>query len=445
MNTLDMTPETSLEDVKESASEAAVEKYQTGFGNEFETEAIAGALPIGQNSPQQLPLGLVSELVSATTFSAARAFNRRTYMFRARPSANASRLTILKMQDWQTPPLGAALDPNDYAWTQFARPKEQADFVDGMHSLCGNGSPTLQLGMSMHVYLINRSMVDTAFSNADGEMLIIPEQGSLRVVTELGVLVVGPGALALIPKGIKIRVELKSDWARGFVCENYGAPFRLPDLGLLGSNALANAADFQAPVAAYEVREHSYRLLHKFGGNLWTATLDHSPFDVVAWRGTLAPFRYDMHRFAAIGTATFDHPDPSVYCALTSPSDAVTGPNADFMVLPPRWIVAEHTLRVPGFHRNCVTEFAGFLGAPDGPDAIGSMLHNNWVPHGPGAELFERSRCEELSPQKITGQPGFMVESRFPMGLTEYAMNAPEARPDYINRWGGFKKSFVAR
>jgi homogentisate 1,2-dioxygenase len=418
--------------------------YQHGFGNEFQSEALPGALPVGQNSPQRAPLGLVSELVSGTTFSAARASNRRTYLFRIRPSTSPARFEKMSSSTFLTPPYEVVCDPNDYAWSQFECSSTPADFVESLRTICGNGSPRMQVGMSMHVYRATRSMRAKVFSDADGEMLIIPQKGMLRLVTELGVLAIAPSEVALIPKGIKFRVELDSGRASGFVCENYGAPFRLPDMGLLGSNGLANTIDFMTPVAAYEDVDTPVQLVHKFGGSLWTTELDHSPLDVVAWRGNLAPCKYDMRHFVAVGSVTIDHLDPSIYCALTSPSDPVAGPNAEFMVLPPRWNVAERTLPAPGFHRNCVTEFAGFLGAPDGPGAIGSILHNSWVPHGPTTALFEGARTASLAPQKIAGHPTFMIESRFPMELTQFAVSAPGRHLDHASRWGGFTKRFPA-
>jgi homogentisate 1,2-dioxygenase len=430
-----------------TATEPSVrnKKYLQGFGNELQSEAVAGALPLGQNSPQNVPFGLVSELVSGTTFSAPRALNRRTYMFRIRPSTAQGRYHRLDSGLFWTPPLSVPPDPNDYAWTQFQVFTARVDFIDGIRTLCGNGTPLMQTGMAIHVYCATASMVDRVFMNADGEFLIVPQLGALRIPTELGVIVVSPGEFALIPRGIKFRVEIPDGRARGYICENYGPGFRLPELGVIGSNGLANASDFQIPVAAYEDRETPTQLVRKFGGNLWVAELSHSPLNVVAWRGSLTPCKYDMNRFVALGTATIDHPDPSIYCALTSPSDSVMGPNVELMVLPPRWTVAERTLRVPGFHQNCVTEFAAFLPAPDSPTVIGSLLHNNWVPHGPSTDQFEQGRVASLQPERIGGAASVMFESRFPVGLTEYAVATEESRPDYVDRWGGFKRRFLSQ
>jgi homogentisate 1,2-dioxygenase len=290
-------------------------------------------------------------------------------------------------------------------------------------------------------------MHDRVFLNADGEMLILPDLGALRIFTEFGVLQIRPGELALIPKGIKFRVELLGPEARGFVCENYGLPFRLPELGVMGSNGLANAGDFLAPVAAFEDKDTPTQLVQKYCGNMWAMELAHCPLDVVAWRGNLTAFKYDMHRFVSLGTITVDHPDPSIYCALTSPSDSIAGPNADFMVLAPRWLVAERTFRPPGFHRNCVAEFAAILQGEKGssgpaPPAGGAILHNNAVPHGPDVTTFESARIAGLAPQKVEDILMFILESRFPIQITEFAYQAQEAIPDPSIRWRGFVKRF---
>jgi homogentisate 1,2-dioxygenase len=421
--------------------------YQIGFGNEFETEAEPGALPSGQNSPQRPALGLVSELVSGTTFAAPRALNRRTYMFRIRPSVVHGAFEQVDAGRIVSAPFSAAPNPNQMRWRAFDCPADPTTFVEGLFTLCGNGDVKAQAGIAIHAYTCNRSMQSQAFSNADGEMLIVPQLGGLRLVTELGILECISGEFAVIPRGIKFRVELRDEEARGYVCENYGLPFRLPELGLIGSVGLANAYDFRIPTAAYEDIEASTEWLHKFGGNLWRSALAHSPFDVVAWRGNNVPYKYDMRRFMAMGTVAVDHPDPSIYCALTSPSDPVGGGNADLMILPERWLVAEHTFRPPGFHRNSVAEFLSIVsGKHDGKSASfapgGASLHNNWAPHGPDAATVERGRTAELAPQKLQDTLVFMIESRYPLQLTAAALDAPERQLDYTDGWKGFIKRF---
>ena len=414
--------------------------YQTGFGNELESEAVAGALPLGQNSPQQHPLGLFSELISGTTFSAPRALNRRTYLFRVRPSVIHGRFVPTAHPTFLTPPLGLPPSPNQLRWDPWPMPSDPTDFLDGIATICGNGAPSGQQGMAIHVYRANRPMTDRFFVNADGEMLLIPDRGGLEVATEMGRMEVHPGELALVPRGVRFRADPIDADARGFICENYGLPFRLPELGLIGSNGLANAADFQIPEAAFEVREQPCTLINKFDGHFWSAALPHSPLDVVAWRGSYVPYKFDMRRFVAMGTATVDHPDPSIFCALTSPSDDVLGGNADLMVLPPRWAVAEHSFRPPGFHRNCVAEFLAIVvgqheAKASGFQPGGTSLHNHWAAHGPDAETYELGRVASQAPRKIDGSLVFMIETRRPLQLSPMAAEAPQLQPSYADGW----------
>jgi homogentisate 1,2-dioxygenase len=422
-------------------------QYQLGLANEFASEAIAGALPQGQNSPQKLPFGLVSELVSGTTFSAPRTLNRRSYLFRIRPSTVANPFQRLENGGFLTPPLPIEPYPGALRWGPADTPATPTDFLQSLLTVCGNGSPKSQSGMALHIYNANASMKACAFANADGEMLIVPQQGNILVVTELGRLDVAPGEFLLVPKGMKIRVELPGEASRGLVCENYGLPFVLPALGLIGSHGLANAIDFQSPVAAFEDDDGPVQLVHKFAGNLWATELDHSPFDVVAWRGNWAPAKYDMQRFAAMGTVGVDHPDPSIYCALTSPSNHIAGGNVDVMVLPPRWMVAEHTFRPPGYHRNAVAEIMTLIQGTSESRASafppGSLsVHNPWTPHGPDVKTFEAARNAPLQPMKIEGALMFMLETRYPLELAPLAMDAPFRQSKPAQGWGGFRKRF---
>jgi homogentisate 1,2-dioxygenase len=423
-------------------------RYQLGFGNDFETEAEPGALPVGQNSPQIVKFGLVSELVSGTTFSAPRALNRRTYLFRIRPSVAHGIFEPIEHKSLVSAPFSTPANPNQLRWGAFCIGDEPANFTDSLFTICGNGDVNSQFGLAIHAYACNRSMRDQAFSNADGEMLLLPQLGSLRLVTEMGILECSPGELAVVPRGIKFRAELMDSQARGYVCENYGVPFRLPELGLIGSVGLANAYDFRVPVAAYEDLDVPTEWIHKFGGNLWRSQLDHSPFDVVAWRGNNTPYKFDMRRFVAMGTVTVDHPDPSIYCALTSPSDPVAGGNADLMILPERWLVAEHTFRPPGFHRNSVAEFLSIItGKHDakGSDFApgGASLHNNWAPHGPDMVTLDRGRVATLAPQKLEGTIVFMIESRYPLHVTAAGLASPERQVNYTDSWKGYRKRFA--
>lgn len=432
-----------------SVADTAVDEltYQSGFGNEFACEALQGALPRGQSSPQRPPYGLYAECLSGTSFTMPRALNRRTWTYRIHPSANARPLRHRDSGLWRTAPLPGGWLPNPLRWSPFAFPDEPVDFVDGLATLCANGDPEAQTGIAIHVYRANRSMVDRAFYCADGELLLIPESGNLRVVTELGVLHVVPREFLLVPRGMRFRVELPEGRARGYVCENYGAPFRLPELGPIGTNGLANARDFQYPVAAYDDNGRGCEIIAKAGGQLWAGELDHSPFDVVAWYGSLAPCKYDLANFMTLSTASYDHPDPSIYTVLTSPSEVPGTANVDFCALTPRWMVAEHTFRPPYFHRNVMTEFMGLIqGAHEakvgGFVPGGASLHNAGVAHGPDTQTFARACIAELEPQKFAGSYAFMLETRSPLRLTGFAAQAPELQSDYAECWGGLDSRF---
>lgn len=430
-----------------AVSAGSVLQYQYGFGNRFSSEAMSGVLPLGQNGPQKPAYGLFSELISGSTFTAPRHLNQSTYVFRVRPSVVSADFEPIRSGDFLTPPLEIPPYPGALRWGPREQDSVRGDFLDGIFTICGNGSPKVQSGMAFHVYNATQSMVNRAFVNTDGEMLILPQTGALRVVTELGIVDVTPGDLVLIPRGLKIRVELIDQSARGFVCENFGLPFVLPELGLLGSHGLANAVDFAVPVAAYEEKRTEYQVVQKYCGNLWASHLDYSPFDVVAWRGNWAPSKYDMRLFAAMGSSTVDHPDPSIFCALSSPSSNVAGGNLDFMILPPRWIVAEHTFRPPGFHRNTVAELLGLIYGSHESRASkfppGSFsLHNNWTAHGPDVKTFEVARNAQLKPAKIDDALVFLVESRFPFECTKGAMQCPERQRDCVQSWDGFRVRF---
>jgi homogentisate 1,2-dioxygenase len=426
--------------------------YQPGFGNHFVTEALEGALPQGQNSPQIVPHGLYAELLSGTAFTAPRAENRRTWVYRIRPSAAHNRpfkqldQPLLKSAPFDD----IAAPPTQLRWNPFAFPSEPKDFVEGLLTLAGNGDTGMQAGMAAHIYLANRSMKQKAFYNADGEMLIVPQQGALLLVTELGTLHVAPLEIAVIPRGIRFRVELPDGQARGYVCENYGPPFRLPELGPIGSNGLANPRDFLAPVAAFEDKEIPYQLIAKFAGRLWALETKYSPFDVAGWHGNLTPYKYDLANFMVIGSISFDHPDPSIYTVLTSPSDQVGTANVDFVPFAPRWLVTEHTFRPPWFHRNAMTEFMGLIYGQY--DAIaegflpgGASLHNSWSAHGPDAETHKRATTEELKPRKIMDSMAFMFESRYIMRPTRFAMESGELQHDYYECWQGLQGRFERR
>ena len=422
--------------------------YQSGFGNEFATEAVPGALPVGQNAPQKHPLGLYTEQLSGTPFTAPRAANRRTWTYRIRPSVTHRPYEEIDCRLIRSGPfLEVPSTPNQLRWDPLPLPAETTDFVDGIVTLGGNGDPAMHLGVAIHLYAANASMKDRFFYSADGELLIVPQLGPLCLHTELGILDVSPGEICLIPRGIKFRVELTDKHARGYICENYGLPFRLPELGAIGANGLANARDFLAPAAAYEDQDGEFHITAKFLGRLWSAFIDHSPLDVVAWHGNYAPCKYDLARFNCINTVSFDHPDPSIYTVLTSPSSIPGTANCDFAIFPPRWMVANHTFRPPWFHRNLMNEFMGLVfGAYDakaeGFVPGGASLHNCMAGHGPDAETFERASNAELKPQYLDNTLAFMFETHFVVRPTEFAMNARILQHEYFECWQGLRKRF---
>jgi homogentisate 1,2-dioxygenase len=424
-------------------------KYQSGFGNEFATEAHPGALPQGQNAPQRAPLGLYTEQISGTAFTLPRALNRRTWSYRIRPSVmhepyrEYERTTLMRSGPFTEVPT----PPNQMRWNPLPEPAANTDFVDGIVTLGGNGDVAMQDGVGIHLYTANASMQDRFFYNADGEMLILPQQGRLTLRTELGILDAAPGELAVIPRGIKMRVELLDGAARGYICENYGLGFRLPDLGPIGANGLANSRDFLTPVAAYEDREGSFEVIAKFLGKLWRAQFDHSPLDVVAWHGNYAPYKYDMARFNCINTVSFDHPDPSIFTVLTSPSGLPGTANVDFVIFPPRWMVAEHTFRPPWFHRNMMNEFMGLIlgqydAKAEGFVPGGASLHNCMSGHGPDTETFARASRAELKPHYIDGTLAFMFETRLPVRPTRFALEEKILQHEYYECWQGLKRNF---
>jgi homogentisate 1,2-dioxygenase len=424
-------------------------QYQTGFGNEFATEAVPGALPREQNAPQRVAHGLYAEQLSGTAFTAPRAANRRTWVYRIRPAAvhrpfaridNGGIVSRFDLVD--TP-------PNQLRWSPLPIPSAPTDFVDGLVTMAGNGDPHAQAGCGIHVYALNRSMHDRFFYNADGELLIVPQQGRLRFVTELGMLDVEPQEIAVIPRGVRFRVESLDGAARGYVCENYGAPFRLPDLGVIGANGLAHARHFEAPVAAYEDREGDFTLVAKFMGNLWAAPIGHSPLDVVAWHGNYAPYRYDLRRFNTIGSISFDHPDPSIFLVLQSVSDTPGVDNIDFVIFPPRILAMEHTFRPPYYHRNVASEFMGLVhGAYDakaeGFVPGGASLHNCMSGHGPDAESFAKASAADTSkPDYVRDTMAFMFETRTVIRPTRAALESPQLQSRYYECWQGLAKRFV--
>ena len=424
--------------------------YESGFGNEFVTEAVAGALPAGRNSPQQAPLGLYAEQLSGTAFTQPRGVNRRTWAYRILPSAKHPAFCRIGNGNLKSTPFDELEpDPNRLRWNPLPLPREgdRTDFIDGLFTVAGNGDVGQRAGMAVHLYAANATMRDRYLVDSDGELLFVPELNPVILHTELGPLHVSPGEIAVIPRGIRFRVELTDAFARGYLCENFGAPFTLPERGPIGANGLANERDFKYPRAAFEERDHAVQVVNKFGGSLWAADYDHSPLDVVAWHGNYAPYKYDTATFMVIGTISFDHPDPSIFTVLTSPTDTPGLANADFVIFAPRWLVGEDTFRPPWFHRNVMSEYMGLVtgtydAKAEGFTPGGGSLHNTFTSHGPDADTYARASTAALAPSKLDGTLAFMLESRWTIRPTRQAMEASHRQPDYDAVWSGLSRHF---
>jgi homogentisate 1,2-dioxygenase len=413
--------------------------YMSGFGNGFETEALPGALPIGRNSPQKCPYGLYAEQLSGSPFTAPRTTNERSWLYRIRPTlAHWGQFKKIDSRRWRTAPsheVDVAIAP--MRWDPIPIFSEKLSFIEGIHTITTAGDAGAQAGMGAHVYVATRSMENEYFYNADGEMLVVPQQGRLRFWTEFGIIDVGPGEIVVVPRGVKIRVELLDGPARGYVCENYGGALSLPERGPIGANCLANPRDFLTPAAAYEELDASGRMFVKWGGDVWACDLEHSPLDVVAWHGNYAPYKYDLRKFSPVGPILFDHADPSIFTVLTSPSETPGTANIDFVIFSDRWLVAENTFRPPWYHMNVMSEFMGLVyGAYDaktgGGFAPGGIsLHNTMLPHGPDVDAFEKASNAELKPHKLEGTLAFMFETRFPQRVSAYAAGLEQLQKDY--------------
>ena len=409
-------------DQKLSSPSALAEGYMSGFGNGFETEALPGALPIGRNSPQKCSYGLYAEQLSGSPFTAPRNTNERSWLYRIRPTvANWNRFEKADIGLWRTAPAHEVDVPiGPMRWSPIPIPDEPLNFLRGVRTITTAGDVSTHTGMGAHVYLITRSMKDEYFYDADGELLFVPQQSKLRLCTEFGVILIEPGEIAVIPRGVKLRVELVDGPARGYLCENYAGAFSLPERGPIGANCLANPRDFLTPVAAYEDSDTPSRLYVKWGGVLWSTKIDHSPLDVVAWHGNYAPYKYDLRRYSPVGPVLYDHADPSIFTVLTSPSGTPGTANIDFVIFPDRWLVAENTFRPPWYHMNVMSEFMGLIygqyDAKTGGGFVpgGISLHNCMLPHGPDQDSFEKASNVELKPHRLEGTMAFMFEFSLP-------------------------------
>ena len=432
-------------------SEATPPGYMPGFGNDFETEALAGALPVGQNSPQHTAYGLYAEQLSGSPFTAPRGANERSWLYRIRPSVLHGRgfaKTALPL--WKTAPAIAEHHRpiGQLRWGPVPIPQEALTFLTGLRTMTTAGDVNTQVGMAAHVYLVTAPMKNDYFYNADGELLVVPQLNGLMFFTEFGRITVEPGEICVIPRGVKFRVELPGGPARGYVCENYGAKFTLPERGPIGANCLANARDFKTPCAAFEDKEEPCRLWVKWCGSFNVAELGHSPLDVVAWHGNYAPYKYDLRHYAPVGALLFDHPDPSIFSVLTAPSETAGTANVDFVIFPERWLVAAHSFRPPWSHMNIMSEFMGLIygvyeARPKGFIPGGMSLHNCMLPHGPDQRAYEQATQAELQPVKISKSLAFMFETRFPQHLTRYAAELATLEADYADCWTGLKKQFT--
>ncbi|KFB39547.1 AGAP009609-PA-like protein [Anopheles sinensis] len=431
-------------------------QYLSGFGSHFESEdpRFPNALPAGQNSPQKCPYGLYAEQLSGSAFTVPRTENTRSWLYRIRPSVVHQPFKrfegvapFLRGTGWDE----QAPNPNQMRWNPFDLPAAGAevDFVAGLHTVCGAGDVRGRHGLAIHVYLANSSMKDTAFYNSDGDFLIVPQQGPLDITTEFGRLYVKPNEICVIPQGVRFTVALEGP-SRGYILEVYDGHFRLPDLGPIGANGLANPRDFLTPTAHFEDRlVEGYRIVSKFQGALFVATQGHSPFDVVAWHGNYVPYKYDLARFMVINSVSFDHCDPSIFTVLTCPSNRPGTAIADFVIFPPRWSVQEHTFRPPYYHRNCMSEFMGLIfGRYEAKEGGflpgGASLHSMMTPHGPDHRCFEGASNAELKPERIAdGTQAFMFESSLSMAVTKWGEETcQKLDARYYECWQALEKHF---
>ena len=432
------------------SSDALTPGYMPGFGNDFETEALPGALPIGMNSPQKCEYGLYGEQLSGTAFTAPSHQNERTWCYRIRPSVKHShRYEKIEVSNWVSAPnvLPDVISLGQYRWDAVAHSEVALNWITGMHTMTTAGDVNTQVGMATHVYLVNETMEDDYFFSADSEMLVIPQEGQLRFHTELGIIDLEPKEIAILPRGLVYRVEVVSGPARGFVCENYGQKFELPGRGPIGANCMANSRDFKTPVAAFEDREVPSTVTIKWCGQFHITNIEQSPLDVVAWHGNYAPVKYDLRTYCPIGAVLFDHPDPSIFTVLTAPSGQAGTANIDFALFRERWMVAENTFRPPWYHKNIMSEMMGNIygiydAKPEGFVPGGLSLHNMMLPHGPDMDAFESASNSNLGPEKLDNTMSFMIETRFPQHLTDYAANIAPLQDDYIDCWTSLKKKF---
>ncbi|PCI03991.1 MAG: homogentisate 1,2-dioxygenase [Hyphomicrobiales bacterium] len=425
-------------------------QYMPGFGNDFETESLEGALPQGRNSPQKCAYGLYAEQLSGSPFTAPRGTNERSWLYRMRPTVRHTRkFSNGNFPFWKTAPCQEDVDLplNQTRWNPLPMPEEKTNFLEGMRTITTAGDVYTQVGMATHVYVCNADMEDDYFFNSDAELMIIPQEGAITVFTEMGKMDVAPNEICIVPRGMIFKVTLDGKTSRGYVCENYGAKFTLPDRGPIGANCLANPRDFKTPIAAYEDKETPCRMHVKWCGKFYQTDIGHSPLDVIAWHGNYAPYKYDLATFSPVGAIGFDHPDPSIFTVLTAPSGEPGTANIDFVIFPPRWMVAENTFRPPWYHRNIMSEFMGLIkgqydAKEEGFVPGGMSLHNMMLPHGPDHMGFEKATTADLKPVKLDNTMAFMIETRFPQLMTKFASELEQVQDDYVECWDGLERKF---
>lgn len=417
--------------------------YFSGLGNIFATETKPNLLPGVGNSPQKVAYDFYAEQINGTAFTAPRHKNFKTWMYRSIPSARHGDFKSVSYSNFKSPPYDEVPPtPQQLRWNPIPYQKKK-NFLESINTMCGNGSIKMNLGCSIHLYSCDESMDGDYFSNADGHMIVVPQEGKLLFKTELGLLAVEPNEIIVIPRGIRFQVELIDSKARGYICENYGSLFQLPELGPIGANGLANPSDFLVPVAWNETKNGKLNWINKYGGCFWSAPLESSVLNVAAWRGNYYPYKYDLRKFNTIGSISYDHPDPSIFTVLTSPSNEPGTANIDFVIFPPRWLVAENTFRPPYYHRNCMSEFMGLIhgeydaktSGDEGFKPGGASLHNRMTGHGPDTITFEKAGAQNLSPQKLDNTMAFMFESQFTFDLTPFAIKGGLLQKNYLKCW----------
>ncbi|KAK0434287.1 homogentisate 1,2-dioxygenase [Armillaria borealis] len=406
-------------------------KYQVGFGNRFASEAIPGILPQGQNHPQKNKYGLYMEGMTGSPFVAPRPQNLHAFMYRIRPSLDHKKFVRLPdSPDMESNFLPTNpkvhISPTQLNWAPppFPSSKDEVDFIAGLKTIGGNGEPTAREGLALHIYLANADMKNKAFCDSDGDMLVVPQQGRLDVQTEFGRMMVRPGELMVIQKGMKFKVSLPDGPSRGYVQEIFGSHFELPDLGPIGGHGMANPRDFEVPLASFEIDETSWE--GKIGGQLFSAAQDHIPFDVVAWQGNYVPYKYAMEKFIFVGSVSKDHLDPSVFTVLTAKSKATGIPLVEILTVSERWNVASDTFRPPYYHRNNATEILCFISGERGGRYVpgGIVLQTVFCPHGPPPEVHKAAIVAELKPERISkGSMAIAIETPMILSMTDYAMN----------------------